>query len=499
MRWVLPIPFLALIVYTGLRLLYAQDHPRPSFWLNEDLSTSYEHADYGIGPEHRITEVNGVPVKTRAAAREAFDASDVDEPIRMRFESDTADPRVVRTEFIRFPKQLRFEVDGASMLIADPSGLPQTIVERADHVTAVSNTPLTEIAEQRIEPDNLGRARRTPFDLVDPAGQALRVVVESSNYRSLWVRFVAAVSIIVLGIGLYWLKPGMRSSAGFLIFSSVFGSLNLLRSLAFQYRLPWENVALLMTQSGLIPASVVFLLTFTSLRVVVKRPRPWILGACGAAIALMSASIIDSPITAVQGIVRRPYLLTWAFLLLGLIAITLAGDYIVRLRGVKLGPTDRQRSTLIRMAVVLAFGFPTVGIVLRLADTGSPLVHMLTEVSVLLFPLLVGYAIIRHNLLQLNELARESLIYGLLIGSLVGVYAAASGYLAPLASRFAPMAERWVTPAFVAATIVLAIPLHSRARHLLDRRFNRVPFDYDIFVESLDAEPNELSIRGAET
>ena len=145
-----------------------------------------------------------------------------------------------------------------------------------------------------------------------------------------------------------------------------------------------------------------------------------------------------------------------------------------RLRGLPIGPVDRQQAAVLRLAALLGF-LPIiifyVGVVAQRVDFSLCLWF---ELAVFAFPLVIAYAIVRHNLLQLNELAREGIALGLLMLSLGLVYDTVAVAVGPLTERFLGGAGEDLSQALVLGAAVFGLaPLYAGTRRRLLHRFHR--------------------------
>jgi hypothetical protein len=167
-----------------------------------------------------------------------------------------------------------------------------------------------------------------------------------------------------------------------------------------------------------------------------------------------------------------------AFICIGL------GSQIYRYRRVS-GPVQRQQTKWVVFGTVLA-GLGMVGFTLpfktspTLAQFGSPYAFALKTgvlCSMLLIPLSIGIAILRHRLWDVDIIINRALVYGVLTASLALVYA---GGVVGLQGIFRTLAGQESDLAIVASTLAIAVlfqPLRRLVQGLIDRRFYRRKYD----------------------
>jgi GAF domain-containing protein len=261
------------------------------------------------------------------------------------------------------------------------------------------------------------------------------------------------------------------------------------RSIEFWYRFAIENLAYHLLQCFLPVAAALLLLTFTPLRLLKLNIRRWIGASVAIGLALAISNLLIAPRYAAYGILTTNGFRIWASVMLALFVISLPLNLWMRLGGIELGATDRLRTRVLSIAFLVAFLLPTLyAFLMTLIDIDVSMnasFKVLSEVSILFFPFFIGYAVVRHNLLRLSELAREGLLFGLLMAGISILYVVLTSMAVPLAESFVPDTEGWIRPVAFAFVLALVTPAHQRARHWMEKRFNRVPFEVEAFLESL--------------
>jgi hypothetical protein len=167
-------------------------------------------------------------------------------------------------------------------------------------------------------------------------------------------------------------------------------------------------------------------------------------------------------------------------------ACIVVGSQLYRYRRVS-GPVQRQQTksvvfgTVVAMIGTVGFGLPIYAS-LPNAQYGEPYT-LASEAgifgSLLLIPLSIGVAIIRHRLWAIDIVINRTLVYGALTASLVLVYL---GGVAATQAIFHALTGQEQQPqlAIVASTLVIAAlftPLRRRIQSFIDQRFYRRKYD----------------------
>jgi diguanylate cyclase (GGDEF)-like protein len=143
----------------------------------------------------------------------------------------------------------------------------------------------------------------------------------------------------------------------------------------------------------------------------------------------------------------------------------------------------RQRIKLLALGTTVALA-PLVFLTLSAAWTGGRSPQNAIAFTAFLFPLAIGYATIRHNLLDVDVLIRRSLSYAVLTAIVTGVY---SGSIAGMEAVFhASEVERSAgfAAAFAAFTVLVLLPLRNEVQSRVDRIFFRSSYDAQRIIEA---------------
>ncbi len=185
------------------------------------------------------------------------------------------------------------------------------------------------------------------------------------------------------------------------------------------------------------------------------------------------------------------FLVSTAFLCIGV------GSQIYRYRHVS-GRVERQQTKWVVFGMVsallggLAFALP-LNISPTLVNFGSPYTFAFeaaVSVFLLLIPLSIGVAILRHRLWEIDAIINRTVVYGALTASLALVY---FGSVAAIQAIFRTLTGQQEQPqlAIVVSTLAIAAlfnPLRRRIQSFIDRRFYRRKYDARKTLEDFSAK-----------
>ena len=103
---------------------------------------------------------------------------------------------------------------------------------------------------------------------------------------------------------------------------------------------------------------------------------------------------------------------------------------------------------------------------------------------VFVFPLAVGYGIVRRQLFEVRSLAKSSAAYGAATLGITGAFAFAITFADTLVARFG-VSERPAQVALLFVAILLFNPLRNRMQSLVDRFFDRDRAAYRVAVREI--------------
>jgi hypothetical protein len=156
-------------------------------------------------------------------------------------------------------------------------------------------------------------------------------------------------------------------------------------------------------------------------------------------------------------------------------------------------PLERQQTKWVVFGIVLPFGSFVIGstvlyVLVPLLFSLSPLFYgigqTLFTLLLLLFPLSIGFAILRSRLWDIDILINRTLVYGTLTVILTGVYV---GLVIGLQALLRGIISHDKSVAIVISTLAiyyLFLPLRQRIQRIIDRRFYRSKYDAAKIIEA---------------
>lgn len=138
----------------------------------------------------------------------------------------------------------------------------------------------------------------------------------------------------------------------------------------------------------------------------------------------------------------------------------------------------RRRIAVVALGTVAAFVMP-LGVFAASALLGGSVPVNVTALTAFLFPLTLGYAIVTHDLFEIDVMLRRAATYMGVVGAISVVHLG----LLLLAGRVVPIRDVATSPALAAVlnlTLLLAIaPVRSRVQAVVDRLFFRTGYDVE--------------------
>ena len=475
------------LCYTGSRLIWAQQHFRPVISFDEELHVVFDIEHYGLTGAHTLTTINGLSTPSRNDIPPAYDQGPKNEA-KLIFSVEGEDIRPI--EWIRTQKFIEYS------LVRDSSGTfqdnfhdIQIDLTEDERIFTINGITLAELAENpaaALEAKSDGNFVTRMEIMSDDTNIIRQVIFHQFDFSIYWTRFVIGGGFGIIGLIVFWIKSGSKSAVGFLIFSAFASLFWMVRSLPFQYRIPAENYSYYVLQCFLPLATAVFIFTFTPIRLMKRTRRIGYAVVTIFCMALFVGNIIFYGKMAQFGILGTRLFLVWGLALLTMLLFSLPMDWWLRIRGWKISPTDIQRAWVLRIALLFSFLPVAIYTPTSLYWDKTDRFAILFDMNVLLFPLLIGYAILRHNLLQLSELALESVTYLMLLGGMVTAYIVGTSALLPALTSIAPADSTWPRPILLAGILALATPLHHWTRRKIDERYSRTPFEFERFLHETE-------------
>lgn len=145
---------------------------------------------------------------------------------------------------------------------------------------------------------------------------------------------------------------------------------------------------------------------------------------------------------------------------------------------------EKQRAQIILLGCVFGLFVPA-SVVAGITVFKISLPYNLMALPVIIFPVSIGYAIVKHKLFDIDVILEKALTYGLLTGAVGGIFALTVLGFNVAFARYGG----WKNPAFfviLSGFLVIALnPLKNRIQDLVDLTFFRKKYDYRGTVEEV--------------
>jgi two-component system NtrC family sensor kinase len=342
-------------------------------------------------------------------------------------------------------------------------------VVQGDRLLAIDGLPvehaMAEPGRFRLDATNRYRIRRpdgSEFEVaLHPVLQ--EQVIPRTLAITLKVLPVIGLIYLLVGVGVWRTRPDRADTWAFFLFCSVMSAQLLLPArpgsppwVAYWLTLPFVGATLfhLFTTYPVEPPWVV--------RRPVVRSVPYLLAA---PIGLWAAA---EGVLAAEPRVGKQVAL-WFTVALALSSLGVAIHERRRLRETKAA----ERSDVMLLGAVVSF-LPAVLSILAEDRLSTRFPWYLGFTSFFVFPLAVGYGIVRRQLFEIRMVAKSSAAYGAVTLAITGVYAFLITFADAVVNRFNLDARStWFSVAFLFFAILAFNPLRDRMQSLVDRLFDR--------------------------
>ncbi|MCA9971187.1 MAG: GAF domain-containing protein [Anaerolineales bacterium] len=321
-----------------------------------------------------------------------------------------------------------------------------------------------------------------------PASRSVTLTLFSLGSSDLWNQFwlVYLVGLLFLAIGAWTfaVRPTAHPAQLFAIFTALAaltaGNLfDLVTTQAFVRAWP-----LALSLVGSTAAMLAFVFPLES-RAVVRRPwLPWLVLLPGLAVAIWGQ------VWLYHGPDDWAYALPWRIAyLVNAIGLLLAVGTTLYRSVSSSSALVRQQGQIILLGALLGFG-PLILVFLKLAFVlpWDWLTQGIYVPPVILYPLAIGYTIIRYRLLDTNVMLRRGLPAVLAVGALIGglslIFSGLTTALGPDTAVVSPL----VIGAIILLTLLVADPLRERLQQQLDHLLFAQPVAFDELLRTFNRE-----------
>ncbi len=318
------------------------------------------------------------------------------------------------------------------------------------------------------------------YTFLTPAGRVERTVpimrFGLADYVSLFgVLLVNGAVFLVLGFVVAYLKPGRPASAAMLVFCTAWG-LMMVVTLGDFYRFHFRS--LYAVAQAVAPAALLALaLTFPDRPL--PRHGPLLLGGL-AVVTLVQAGLDIGLYDRAPELWMRFF--DWSLVYFAAMALAACGLIVSWYR--RAAPEGRVRVQVVALASLVAIGAPA-AVELAAVAARVPLPVNLLPVTSALLPLAVTYAILKHDLLDLDPLLTRSVFYVVFSAAVTIGYVVLLGAAHALGPGEPPGFSAWTPFLFTLAVVVIFAPVRRAVQRLVDRLFFRTHYDPEATVEAV--------------
>ncbi len=313
--------------------------------------------------------------------------------------------------------------------------------------------------------------QRVPI-IIEAPGESARtvtLVAQRPDLANALLKFLAGAAFVALGLGLFWFHPGHRASWPFMLACVAFGVLTL-TTFAFPRTAQTELTSRLSLSAAWLTGPLflhMFLVFPRPLRVVLRRR--WLLPAIDAfGVGCAVGSSVATELVSSRWFIASSALSNAIALVLA--AVTLAW----RLRR---PASAEDRSKLRALLTALLVAFP-VSAATQFAISFRWWVpehnpHGWTSLLLLAFPAIVGFAIARRNLLDVDRTVARMAAVSAIVGALTLVFVAIALALPRVVASDAVLGSPLAMATVVVGGFVALWPVQKRLLAVMLSRFTR--------------------------
>lgn len=377
---------------------------------------------------------------------------------------------------------------GPNVVVQVFEGAAKAGLRPGDKIVAINGRPYSTFEELFFGNVRRGEPSSVNTYTVIRDGQAVdikiitgRLGLSSVLWRSAPL-FVLAVGYFMIGVLVFLMKPRAPESRLFLRMTCFIAISVGLASPADLIHPTWLY-DLRFLSNVLLAASMIHLaLRFPKTRTIIVK-RPWV-QTVPYLVSLALFIIQQRSSTAYWNIPRFVFLLYLTYLLLGILFFLGSMTWNF-LRDASI--IIRLQSRVIFVGITLGFFVPAVnlisGLLWRVVLFPDPIVGF--GICFSLFPLSIGYTIVKHDLFAIDTIVRRTYGYVLSTGTVVAAYAVMVSLLNATFQGSDVARSPLFSIGFALLVVFLFEPLHRRFQGLVDRLFYRQRYDYRKTIRNL--------------
>ena len=372
-------------------------------------------------------------------------------------------------------------VGGVAVVMDVAPSIQESGIEAGDHILEVNGQRYTEVIRRGLGWLREGVPNHYVFEQRDGSLLSLDLLPQPAEWTAqpttLLVQgllIIGALIYLVIGAGVWWLKSERTDAFALLLFCCAMSAqLSLTIGTDF-LKWGWPRLA---ANAPLVGATTFHLFTSYPIEpdwVVRHRRIQWVPYALALCLGLISIFDIQLGIPAGSGITVSFWFTCSLFLCsLGILAAERR-----RHEG-----AVRDRADLVFLAATVSF-VPILLIFAAEWILRTPFPYYIALVWAFIFPVAVGYGIVRRQLFEIRNVAKSSAAYGAASLAITGVFALLITFADALVSRL-DISFRWFQVTFLFFAILAFNPLRIRLQALVDRFFDRDRETYRVAVREI--------------
>lgn len=146
------------------------------------------------------------------------------------------------------------------------------------------------------------------------------------------------------------------------------------------------------------------------------------------------------------------------------------------------GPMVRDRLKIVLLGTFSAWLLPVT--VFSLYGGGIVFPFNVMGISIVLFPIGIGYAIAQHDLFHVDRVIKRTLVYFAVSAFVIGLYTASIATIEVLFNNLTEVASRVVQAALILLLLLITQPSRARIQDAVDRIYDRRRYNYRDVVRS---------------
>ncbi len=382
------------------------------------------------------------------------------------------------------------KIVGATFPLGEKAGL-----RKGDRILAINGEPYETLDEAiRLTDLQIGHINIYTIER-DGKTHTISVTTERLGFKRVFIQsglfWILGSIFIGLGIIVFLMKPYDSASWAFLVMTTAIGIYITYLAPSYFFRPPWlQGVVILVP--AVLPAAIIHLTgVFPQQRVFLTKTRARIIAPYLVSLTLAILAMIYHSGSLVQ--LMPPLLLNTAlFYLFAAILLFLGSTIYSYVKTTS--AAIRLQSAVVLTGIILALFIPTIEIltdlVFKFSFFSNPIFFYLF--FLVFFPLSIGYAIVRHDLFEIDMIIRRTYGYILTTASITGIYGLFVLVSNMAFGRYEITKSPMFPLCFILTVVLFFNPIRNRAQKIIDRVFYRLEYDYQEIVQKISETMRSL-------